>query len=179
MGSVVAFCIEKSCRPTCASGYSRALPREIDRERQRSDVGLEIRVDIRIRIRKPHNSGIDTRRREHPLRESCRQFSGRVRRSTSNTSNWARAQTPFAWVPRPSGRCCLAAAFACIKRTLSAISSMSDCSRARFRSASLPVTPNHLVRNSMTGTHPRFGDQLDRGDAWQKAVGGGFRRNEA
>ena len=29
---------------------------------------------------------------------------------TSSTSNWARAQTPFACVPRANGRCCWAAA---------------------------------------------------------------------
>src|SRR5271154_4236099 len=43
----------------------------------------------------------------------------------------------------------MAPAFACIKRLLSMICSISDCSRSRFRSASQPVTPNHLVRNSI------------------------------
>src|SRR5258708_33723736 len=56
---------------------------------------------------------------------------------------------PLAWVPRQSGRCCCAAAFACIKSDFAVIASMSAFSRARFRSASLSVTPNHLVRDTI------------------------------
>jgi hypothetical protein len=36
-----------------------------------------------------------------------------------------------------------------LKRDFLVISSMSDFSLVRFRSASLSVTPNHLVRNTM------------------------------
>jgi hypothetical protein len=43
----------------------------------------------------------------------------------------------------------LAAAFACIKSDFSVISSMSAFSVAGLRSASLAVTPNHLVKNTM------------------------------
>src|ERR1700675_4726058 len=55
---------------------------------------------------------------------------------------------------------------------------MSACSRVRSRSASLPVTPNNLVKNNIR-TSPELGDKFDCGDARQKAVGGGLRRNES
>src|SRR5271156_6101869 len=68
-------------------------------------------------------------------------------------------------------------------RTFSVIFSMRAGSAARFRSASLAVTPKCLVRKSMGVSPPRnslqFGDKLYRRDAWQKAVGGGFRRHKA
>src|SRR5438067_12117171 len=55
---------------------------------------------------------------------------------------------------------------------------MSACSRVRSRSASLPVTPNNLVKNSIR-TSPELRNKFDCGNARQKAVGGGFRRNES
>ena len=73
IGRVVVFCIEKSCRPTFACTRNRcAIPSEIDRERQRSNVGLEVGVLVRIRVPKPHNRGIYARLRENPLREPRR-----------------------------------------------------------------------------------------------------------
>jgi hypothetical protein len=43
----------------------------------------------------------------------------------------------------------LIAAFVCIRRDFSAIALMSACSVATLLSASLSVTPNHLVNNTM------------------------------
>src|SRR5258707_14033908 len=55
---------------------------------------------------------------------------------------------------------------------------MLACSMDGSRSASLAVTPNHLVMDSIK-TSPQCGDKFDCGDAGQKAVGGGFCCGEA
>ena len=72
-GAILSPGSASSHRRDAAAWSSCAIPSEVDRERQRSDVGLEIAVHLGIRVREPYESRIDARRGEHPPREPRRQ----------------------------------------------------------------------------------------------------------
>src|SRR5438445_8750499 len=140
IGRVDAFCIEKSCL-----GYLSSViwARSTENDNERTS-GLKSELMFESAFANRTTAGYLPGFAKIP-------FASRAARSgarptvTSNISNWARTQTPLAWVPRQSDRCCFVAAFACIKRDFSAISSISDFSLAGHLSASLSVTPNHRV----------------------------------
>src|SRR5712672_1949279 len=178
MGRVVAFCSEKSCRPAFAG--ETAAPLRVRSTEKDSDRTSGLKSEFLFGSAFPNRTVAGYTPGFLKIPFASRAASRGCRpAATSNTSNSARAQTPFAWVPRQSDRCCCAAAFLCSRRVFSTISSISDFSLARFRSASLPVTPNHLIRNNMQDLSTQLRHEFDRRDAWQKAVGGGLRCNEA
>src|SRR6266705_4324618 len=186
IGNVVAFCIEKSCRRGLAS--RSAAPSGARSTEKDNDLTSGLKSEFTLASAFANRTTVGWTPGFAKIAFASRVASaGSYPAVTSNTSNWARAQTPLAWVPRQSDRRCFAAALACIKIDFSTIASISAFSRAGFRSASLSVTACHLVRNTMEVSQKRkwspastqIGDELDRGDAWQKAVGGCFRRNKA
>src|SRR3954454_10857790 len=74
IGRVVAFCSEKSCRPTFAPGAAVASrPRSTENDRQRADVGLEVGVHLWVRVREPHDGRVHGGPGEDPSSEPRRQ----------------------------------------------------------------------------------------------------------
>ena len=127
---------------------SQTVPSEVDRERQRPHIRLEVRIYVRVCVSKPHNGGINAGLRENAFGEPCRQ----LERSLGGNVEYFElgANTNTARMGSTAQRsCCALAAFVCIKRDFAVISSISDFSVATFLSASFSVTPNHRV-NTMS-----------------------------
>src|ERR1700691_3326326 len=108
MGRGGAFCNEKSWRPLFVPGTAkppcvRSTENDIDRTS-----GLKSEFFFESEFPQRTTAGYTADFEKIPWASRAASLESRPA-VTSRTSNWARAQTPLACVPRASGRCCWAA----------------------------------------------------------------------
>jgi len=142
---VGAFCIEKSC---AKAPLQRRRSNEINRERQRSYIGLKSEFIFGSASRTALLQGMRRASQKSPF-ASRDASSGAAINANVKHLELGTAQTPLAWVPRQSDRRLLDRSI-CLHQERFLGDRFNVClSVATLLAASLSVTPNHLVNNSI------------------------------